>query len=128
MSRAVDEWVGKSDDTPPPPRVKARIVLAQGGICACGCGTKLGEYGEGIEFDHRQALILGGENREGNLRALRPMCHKGKTRADVAQKSKEARKRNKGYGFKKTVTRPMPGSRKSPLKKRVDGSVVRREE
>ena len=125
MTREVPEWVGKTDDTAIPTRVKARIVLAQNGICACGCGVKLGAAGERIEFDHTQALILGGENREGNLRALRSRCHKGKTRQDVAQKSIEARKRAKFLGLDKPK-RPMPGSRASKWKKRLDGTVVLR--
>lgn len=99
--RSVPEWVGKTAETPVPPRVKARIVLAQGGVCACGCGVKLAQAGESIDFDHIQALTLGGENRESNLRALRKPCHKAKTREDVAQKSVEARKRAKHLGLTK---------------------------
>ena len=114
--RNLPEWIGKTDTTPAPPRVKARIVLAQDGICACGCGQKLGQSGEGIEFDHAQALILGGENRETNLRALRSRCHKAKTAEDVAQKSTEARKRAKHLGLKKTT-------RKIPYR-RFDGTPV----
>ena len=34
MTRSLPIWTGKTDDTPPPPRVKARIILRQGGICA----------------------------------------------------------------------------------------------
>ena len=125
MSRAVDEWIGKTDDSAIPTRVKARIVMAQDGICACGCGVKLGSAGERIEFDHEIALILGGENRESNIRALRCRCHKGKTRQDGAQKSVEARKRAKFLGLDKPK-RIMPGSRASKWKKRLDGTVVLR--
>ena len=99
MNRPVSEWIGPRDETPAPRRVKARIVMAQGGICACGCGVKLGMAGERIEFDHTTALINGGENRESNLRALRRPCHGIKTRADVAEKSTVARKRAKHLGL-----------------------------
>ena len=125
MSRTVDEWIGKTAETAAPARVKARIILAQNGICACGCGVKLGAAGERIEFDHTTALILGGENRETNLRALRSRCHAGKTREDVAQKSTEARKRAKFYGLHKPK-QVMPGSRASKYKKKLDGTVVLR--
>ncbi|MCT4369078.1 HNH endonuclease [Yangia mangrovi] len=101
MSRAVPAWVGRTDDTPAPARVKARIVTRQGGVCGCGCGVKLGVAGEQIDFDHAQALILGGANDENNLRALRKPCHRAKTRADVQQKATEARKRNKHLGLAK---------------------------
>lgn len=126
MTRSVPEWIGKTDDTAPPAGVKARIVLAQSGICACGCGQKLGRAGERIDFDHKQALILGGENRESNLRALRQPCHKVKTRADVAQKSTEARKRNKALGIDRKSSRPLPGGRNSNWKAKIGGGWVPR--
>ena len=127
MTRALPEWIGKTDDTPAPPRVKARIIAAQDGKCACGCGQKLGLAGERIDFDHTQALILGGENRESNLRALRQPCHGEKTRADVAQKATEARKRNKHLGLNKPKA-TLPGSKGSKWKRKVNGEVVRRDD
>ena len=116
MTRKTPEWTGKTDDTPAPPRVKARIVLAQDGICACGCGVKLGTAGEGIDFDHDTALINGGENRESNLRALRRPCHAVKTKADVAEKAKVARVRSKHLGLAKP-------KRKMPYRK-FNGDIV----
>ena len=125
MTRATPEWIGPRDETPAPCRVKARIVMAQGGICACGCGVKLALAGEAIEFDHTVALINGGENRESNLRALRRPCHLAKTRADVAEKATVARKRAKHLGIeRKRAT--LPGSKGTRWKKRIDGTVVPR--
>lgn len=100
-SRSVPEWVGKAPETAAPARVKLRIIDAQGGRCACGCGVKLGMAGEPIEFDHTVALINGGENRESNLRALRKRCHRVKTAEDVAEKATVARKRKKDLGLRK---------------------------
>lgn len=125
MSRPVPEWIGPRADTAAPTRVKARIVAAQGGVCACGCGVKLGLAGEAIEFDHTIALILGGENREANLRALRSRCHRTKTDADVAQKSTEARKRAKHLGLTK-AGRSILGSKASGWKAKVGGGWERR--
>lgn len=125
MTRPVKEWIGRTDSTQAPARVKARIVMAQDGICACGCGVKLGAAGEGIDFDHTKALILGGENRESNLRALRRPCHAVKTRQDVKQKSVEARKRNKHLGFQGPKS-TLPGSRGSKWKRKINGTVERR--
>jgi len=127
MTRRTPEWIGKTDETPVPPRVKARIVLVQDGICACGCGQKLGSAGEPIEFDHEVALINGGENRENNLRALRRPCHAVKTRADVAEKAKVARVRNKALGFRKPKS-TLPGSKSGEWKRKVTGEWVRRDE
>lgn len=121
-ARSVPEWIGKRAETIAPPRVKARIILAQGGICACGCGVKLGAAGEAIEFDHETALILGGENRESNLRALRKPCHRVKTTEDVVRKATEARKRNKHLGLHKPKG-TIPGSKGSRWKRKLDGTV-----
>ena len=127
MTRSLPTWTGKTDDTPPPPRVKARIILRQGGICACGCAQKLGASGERIEFDHETALILGGANDEDNLRALRKPCHGAKTAQDVAQKATEARKRAKHLGIKE-VRNPIPGSRGTKWKKKFGQNAVLRDE
>jgi 5-methylcytosine-specific restriction protein A len=124
VSRAVPEWIGEKDDTPIPLRVKARVILSQDGICACGCGVKLGR-GETIEIDHIVALINGGENRETNLQALRHGCHKNKTKADVAVKAKTARIKAKHLGITKSKS-PLPGGRDSAWKRKVGGGWERR--
>lgn len=127
MSRSVPEWVGKTDDTPPSKACKARIMARQDGICGCGCGVKLGVCGERIEFDHIQALILEGENRESNLQALRPCCHKPKTKRDVAQKAKEAHRRANNYGLKNPKPRGalIPGSKGSGWRRPLNGPAYK---
>ncbi|MCD1619172.1 HNH endonuclease [Salipiger manganoxidans] len=127
MTRSVPLWVGRTDDTPAPARVRARIIARQDGICACGCGVKLGMAGEGIDIDHTLALVLGGVNDEANLRALRRPCHGSKTKSDVAQKSIEARKRNKHLGIKAKTKNPLPGSKDSKWKRLVGGTTIRRD-
>lgn len=121
MTREVKEWIGKTDDTPAPPRVKLRVFLRFGGTCQ-QCFTKIVS---GPEFDHRVALINGGSNSEGNLVPLHPRCHALKTRDDVALKSADRKTQLHHYGIKKP-RRPMPGSRASGLKKKFDGTVERR--
>lgn len=66
MSRQTDEWIGKTDDTKPPPRVYLRRFLKFDGRCQCGCG-RLIRPTEQWQLDHAIALINGGENRESNL-------------------------------------------------------------
>ena len=100
MSRSTPEWVGKSDDTAIPTRVKIRVFDACAGKCA-ECKRKLGVAGESVEYDHRIALVNGGENRELNLQALCRNCHKGKTRQDVATKSTDRRVKSKRLGISK---------------------------
>lgn len=125
MSRSVDEWVGKTDDQAVPPRVRLRVFELDGGICQCGCFRRI-TPGMPWMTDHVVALINGGRNRETNLRTLLVDCHKRKTGEDVAEKSAVATVRKKHLGIRKTKGRPMPGSRASGWKRKMDGTVVRR--
>lgn len=108
MSRNLPEWIGKTDDTPVPPRVKARVFLAHKGICHLS-GRKI-MPGDSWECDHVIAIINGGENRESNLAPALKAAHREKTNADVAEKSKVERIRQKHLGI-------FPKSR-SPLRSR----------
>lgn len=126
MSRSTKEWVGASDDTPAPPRVRLRVFLAFDGICQCGCSTKIAN--KPWQLDHKVALINGGQNRESNFHPLLEEHHKLKTRADVAAKSVTYKKRLKHYGVKTRRGPPMPGSRASGWKRKIGGGWVRRED
>jgi 5-methylcytosine-specific restriction protein A len=114
MSRTVPEWVGKTDDTPIPPRVKARVV-ARANQCCQNCGMRVGHGGE---VDHAIALILGGKNAESNLRFLCKTCHAAKTKADVSAKSRAA-KTQRAMG---PLRRDEP---KMKFSKRFDGTVTK---
>jgi 5-methylcytosine-specific restriction protein A len=120
VSRAVEEWIGKTDDTPAPPRVQLRVFLKFDGHCQCGCGIKIDN--KPWQTDHRLALINGGENRESNLQPLLVDHHKTKTRADVALKSADRKTQLHHYGIKQSRN-PMPGSRRSKFKKKMNGQV-----
>lgn len=123
MSRTVAEWVGRNDDTPIPPRVKDRVLERQEYRCA----TCPAPFGPKVrpEFDHRLALINGGENREGNIQALCALCHAPKSKRDVAQKKKDASVRQAHHGIK-TTKRKLPGAKDSPWKAKIGGGWVRR--
>lgn len=121
--RSVDEWIGKDDDTPIPERVRVRIWTRHGGRCHC-CG-RLILVGEAWDCDHVVALINGGQHRENNLRPILVEHHRKKTLDDVRAKSYTYRVRKKHLGLKK-AKRPMPGSKASGWKKKMDGSVVKR--
>lgn len=104
--RTVPEWVGRTPDTPPPPRVKLRIFTRYEGRCA-KCGLRVGE-GQRLrpEFDHITALINGGENVESNYQLLCHLDHKAKTAADVAEKSRRNRRAIKRNGLQRKRTIP----------------------
>jgi 5-methylcytosine-specific restriction protein A len=119
MSRSVPEWIGKTDDSAIPVRVKLRVHAKAEGLCAkCGVEAATGQY------DHIIPLIIGGENRESNLQFLCTPCHKAKTKLDVKLKAKVARVRSRHLGLRKPSR--FPGSRDSKFKKKIDGSVVLR--
>lgn len=102
MSRAVPEWIGKTDDSTIPDRVKERVLRASEDSCV-RCSRKVGGKLR-PEFDHVTPLILGGQNRESNLQLLCNECHGAKTKLDVKLKSKVARVRQKSFGIKKPRT------------------------
>ncbi len=122
MPRTVPEWIGKTDDTPIPPRVKLRIFEFFSGRCA-RCGNSI--RGAILpRYDHKIALINGGENRESNLQLLCSGCHVDKSHSDVRQKSVVYRKRLKHIGIKKKK-RLIPGSKGSGIRIRMDGTIWR---
>ncbi len=100
---------------------RLEICEAQGYCCAeCGDPLVPGHY----EFDHIQALEHDGDNAPDNWRALcTSPCHKAKTKADHQGRAKRDRL---AVGGKQRKSAPMPGSKASRFKKRMDGSVVLR--
>jgi 5-methylcytosine-specific restriction protein A len=96
MSRTIAEWIGRTDDTRAPPRVRQRIFDAAGGVChICKLAIKPGET---WQADHVKALINGGANTEGNLAPAHGHCHVGKSAIDVKEKAKVAKVRGKHTG------------------------------
>lgn len=124
MSRSVEEWIGKTDDSDVPPRVKLRVFERYQGVCQCGCSRRI-MAGEQWQADHIVAVINGGQNRESNLHPLLSKHHVEKTKEDVALKSKVYKKRSKHLGLKKKSW--FPGSKDSKWKKKLNGQVVRRD-
>lgn len=100
--RAVPEWIGKTPDTPAPPRVRLRVFERHNGICYLS-GRKIGA-GDKWQLEHPLAIINGGENRESNLAPALVEPHKFKTAEDVKQKAKNDRVRKKHLGIKKQRT------------------------
>lgn len=107
---------------------RAKLFLDKGGRCDGPCGRKLGPA-DVWHADHRVALENGGTNEITNFQVLCSWCHKPKTAEDHGKAAKTraiavrhiiptTQRRGKGP--------PMPGSRQSAYKKKMDGTVVRR--
>lgn len=120
--RTVDEWIGATDDTPVPPRVKLRVFERAQGICHIA--KRKIRPGEPWDAEHVTAIINGGENRESNLAPALRAKHPEKTARDMAEKSRNYRKRKSNLGIKKRST--FACSRDSGFKKKISGEVVRR--
>lgn len=86
MPRSVDEWVGKTDDTPVPGRVKVRVFQRCKGCCH-RCGRKI-PVGDQWVLEHRVAIINLGANAESNLCLTCSWCKPAKDAEDVAIKAK----------------------------------------
>ena len=124
MARSVPEWRGKTDDTPVPPRVRLRVL--DRAAHRCDKCLRLIIAGMKWHCDHKVALVNEGENRESNLQVLCALCHLHKTAEDVAEKSRVVRKRLKHLGIRKAKGRPLPGTKASGLRKRINGRVEKR--
>lgn len=119
MSRKVEEWIGRTDDSMPPDACKRRILDRQGWRCAL-TGV---EFRDGVkaEFDHITALWLGGENREGNLQAITKAAHAAKTATEATVRAKVNRNQIKRVAGKKKSSLTNP-----KFKRLMDGTVVDR--
>ena len=129
MPRSLKEWIGRTDDTPVPPRVRLRVFNSYGRKCdlsAHGCGRQI-HSGDRWTCDHIKPLIAGGLNRESNLHPLCAWCDPNKTSLDVAEKSAVYERALRHAGIKKeAVGRPLPGTVASGWKKNFNGGWVRR--
>ncbi|WP_313193130.1 HNH endonuclease signature motif containing protein [Shinella zoogloeoides] len=114
--RSVDEWIGKTDDAMPPPRVKDRIRERQGNLCAL-TGIEL-RPGVKVEYDHIVPLWLGGANSESNLQAVSSDAHKRKTAAEAKVRAKCNRTRKAHLGIKSKKK-----SSWGNLGQRMDGTI-----
>lgn len=99
----------------------ARIFLQRNGICYL-CGTQI--RGEPYEIEHPEELADGGSDNDADLYPVHVRCHKPKTAA--ARKPRSKRNNIITAGWQGKRKRPMPGSKASGLRRRMNGTVERR--
>lgn len=124
MARSVPEWIGKTDDTPAPPRVRLRVFERCGGKCG-ECGRKI-RPGEGWTLEHLIALINGGKNAESNLGVTCDWCLPAKNAADVAEKAKTYAVKAKHLGIRPPSRFQSRGFRSSPPQHSATRPIVRK--
>lgn len=98
--RAVEEWIGATNDAPIPPRVRLRVFERYMGICYLS-GVKI-KAGDDWDIEHVQSLKAGGEHRERNMRPALRMYHRKKTADERSVTAKVDRTRKKHLGITKT--------------------------
>lgn len=107
MARAVPDWIGKTDDSAVPPRVRLRVWDREEGKCH-RCQRQIPADDAWI-IEHRVAIILGGPNAEPNLCLTCSWCKPVKDAEDQAAKAKTAAVRSKHLGIRQPGT--LPGAR-----------------
>jgi hypothetical protein len=106
---------------------KQRVELfnEHNGICHI-CGGKI-NVGEAWEVEHRIPFAMGGEDSKSNWAPAHSKCHRTKTTDDVGAIAKAKRREARHIGINVSRT-PLPFGKKSAFKRKLDGTVVRRDE
>lgn len=102
-------------------KMRLQIFTDASGCCHL-CGVKIG-VGERWEVEHVIALSLGGEDRPENMRPAHVACHKVKSAKDAADTARAVRRQAIHLGAKRQSSRPLPGGRNSPFRKKINGTV-----
>jgi 5-methylcytosine-specific restriction endonuclease McrA len=93
-----------------------------GEMTRCLAPIDLGNF----HYDHIDPDWFSSDNDLDNCQVLCRVCHQAKTKRDVKNISKSKRIRDKLIKARKPKGRPIPGSKRSGWRKRMDGTVERR--
>jgi 5-methylcytosine-specific restriction endonuclease McrA len=104
-------------------RDRRQIWEREAGHCmVCHCKLQTGRF----IFEHVRALELGGADHPDNIRLTCLSCAKEKTRDDHSRAAKAKRQKSAALGLKAPSPTPLPCGKRSPFKRKLDGTVVRR--
>lgn len=117
-----DVGTGKRGRMTPTRRLKV-FERAKGTCWVCFRRIQIGEK---WIVEHLRPLGLGGTDDDENLGVTHLTCAQEKTKGDMQAISKAKRSKIKAYGMKSPAKNPMPGSKASKWKRRMDGTVVPR--
>lgn len=104
---------------------RVRIFLRDNGMC-CLCTRQI-RRGEAWIIEHPDAVALGGSDDDKDLHPAHETCRRVKDKEDAAKIAKRNRIVDQGYaGEGKRKGRPIPGSKSSGWKHRMNGQWERR--
>lgn len=104
---------------------RIRILEAHGARCYLS-GFQIDPLRDRWDIEHVIPLAAGGSDDDSNLRPALKEPHKIKTKQDIKHISKGKRVRANYLGAKGRKSRPMPGTRGSGWRHKMDGSWERR--
>jgi 5-methylcytosine-specific restriction endonuclease McrA len=108
------------------PKQRMQLFVDRGGVC-CECGGKI-HVGEKWIDEHINPLSRTGSNNWDNRGIAHEKCARKKTSREATERSKVRSVAAKHFGAGKTSKgRPMAGTKASGWKKKLDGTVVRRD-
>ena len=108
-----------------PERIKKLARARAAGLCE-NCHTATGPSNP-PDVDHRKADSEGGEPTLENAWVLgRKCCHDTKTALEAKRRAKANRQRARHLDTKVRKGRPLPGTKASGIRKRMDGTVEKR--
>jgi hypothetical protein len=102
---------------------RLRIFEAGKGICIL-CEQRI-KAGDTWTVEHIRALALGGADEDANCGPAHEQCRRIKDKADVAAIAKSKRMKIAHFGGRLSRN-PLPGSRASKWKRKMNGTVVLR--
>ena len=88
----------------------------------CNAPVDLG----GFHYDHIVPTWMSDDCGVENGQLLCIFCHRTKTKQDIKNIAKVKRIQKKRAGLRKPRGRPLPGTKRSGIKRKVNGQVVRR--
>mgnify|MGYP003386814677 CR=1 FL=1 len=103
---------------------KLKMFIEHEGKC-CICGLKIDGVKQAWD-EHVDPLWRDGTNEMQNRRPAHIACARGKTADEATERNKGQRIAEKHFGAKERKGRPMPGTKASGWKRKINGETVKR--